>query len=99
MKDDIVGTSDYVFARTRQRLVGLSDDELFWEPMADCWSVRLAGDGTYRAEGSAGDGDGPFTTLAWRLWHLTSCYGSARNAVWLGVTPPDGGFEQEDPVP
>jgi uncharacterized damage-inducible protein DinB len=99
MKDDILGTSQYVSTRTRQRLEGLTDDELFWEPVADCWSVRLADDGTHRADGSAGEGDGRFTTIAWRLWHLTSCYGSVRNADWLGVDRRGEGFEQDGPVP
>jgi len=99
MKSDLVETSDYVFARTRGRLDRLTDSELFWEPVADCWSVRVADDGTYRADGRTGDGHEPFTTISWRLWHLTSCYGSERNAAWLGVTRPGGGFEQDDPVP
>ena len=25
------------------------------------------------------------TTIAWRMWHLTHCYGNPRNAEWLGV--------------
>ncbi len=98
-KDDILGTSDYVFQRTQQRLAGLSDDELLWEPVHPCWSVRPADDGTWRADGSDGAGDGPFTTIAWRLWHLTVCYGSGRNAVWLGVDRGGEGFEQDGPVP
>ena len=27
----------------RARLAGLTDEEYFWEPVADCWSVRPRG--------------------------------------------------------
>lgn len=99
VKDDLMSTSDYVYERTRRRLDGLSDDEYLWEPVPDCWSVRPRADGTHRADGGDVDGAEPFTTIAWRLWHLTSCYGSERNAAWLGVDRAGGGFEQDDPVP
>ncbi|MFF4290715.1 MULTISPECIES: DinB family protein [unclassified Streptomyces] len=63
----------------------LTDEEYFWEPVPDCWSVRrrVAGPGP-RATLLAGTGDWgrdaasyphpwppPFTTLAWRLSHLS----------------------------
>jgi len=99
MRDDIIAASDSVSRRTRQRLDGLTDDELFWEPVPDCWSVRRRHDGTHRADGGAIDRVEPFTTIAWRLWHLTTCYGSARHAAWLGVDRTGGGFEQDDPAP
>src|SRR6266851_1549302 len=41
----------------------------------------------------------PFTTIAWRLWHLVGCYGGLRNPQWLGVERPPGGFEEDDPAP
>jgi hypothetical protein len=68
-------------AAVRPRLNGLTDDEYFWEPVPDCWSIRP------RAEAStalaAGKGDfvidfefpeplpTPVTTIAWRLAHIT----------------------------
>lgn len=64
----------------RPRIVGLTDDEYFWEPVANSWSVRPRGEG--RAELSVGGGDlvmdyafpepspPPVTTIAWRLAHL-----------------------------
>jgi hypothetical protein len=85
MKAEIVALSDYVFARTRVRLEGLTDGEFFWEPTPGCWSVRPGPTGTWIADGPAGDGVGPLTTIAWRLWHLTDCYGSSRNSEWLGL--------------
>jgi DinB superfamily len=63
----------------------LTSEEYFWEPVQDCWSVRrrAAGPGP-RATWLVGAGewgrDGyrdkepyppPFTTIAWRLSHLT----------------------------
>ncbi|MER5428447.1 DinB family protein [Streptomyces sp. NPDC002588] len=63
----------------------LTDDEYFWEPVPGCWSVRRKADGPgTRAAFLAGAGEWgrdaapyphpwppPFTTLAWRLSHLT----------------------------
>ena len=58
----------------RRRLDGLTDDELWWEPAPDCWTLHDHGDGTFRYEwppGSRGESTPPFTTIAWRLCHLT----------------------------
>ncbi|MFF9623014.1 DinB family protein [Streptomyces griseosporeus] len=63
----------------------LTDEEYLWEPVTGCWSVRRRTDGPgARATFLAGAGDWgrdaasyphpwppPFTTLAWRLSHLT----------------------------
>ncbi|MFD4694112.1 DinB family protein [Streptomyces sp. NPDC058463] len=63
----------------------MTDEEYLWEPVPDCWSVRrrTSGPGP-RATALAGTGDWgrdtaafphpsppPFTTIAWRLSHLT----------------------------
>jgi uncharacterized damage-inducible protein DinB len=101
VKCDLISLSDHAYERTRRRLDGLTDDEYFWEPVPICWSLRLGSDGEHYADSGALDdsGDGaPFTTIAWRLWHLVGCYGSVRNAIWLGVDRPAGGFEQDDPA-
>lgn len=64
----------------RPRLDGLTDEEYFWEPVADTWSVRPRGTST--APITAGSGDftidfafpepdpPPVTTIAWRLGHI-----------------------------
>ena len=51
----------------RSRLDGLTDDEYFWEPVGDCWTVHRDGsiDFTYPEPDPA-----PFTTIAWRLAHV-----------------------------
>jgi hypothetical protein len=64
----------------RPRLNGLSDEEYFWEPVADCWSVRPRGTGTAPIQAGAGDftvdfafpgpTPAPVTTIAWRIAHL-----------------------------
>ena len=63
----------------------MTDAEYLWEPVPDCWSVRLRSDGPGPgARTLAGTGDWgrdaapaphpvppPFTTIAWRLSHLS----------------------------
>ncbi|MFE2416932.1 DinB family protein [Streptomyces hokutonensis] len=70
---------------TDTRVGPLTDEEYFWEPVPGCWSVRRRSDGPGpRATVLEGQGDWgrdsaayphpwppPFTTLAWRLSHLT----------------------------
>jgi len=78
-------------ARLVQRLEGLTDDEYRWEPVPGCWSVRPDGNGGW-APDLAPDGSSfsqadpsPFTTLAWRLWHL----GATPDLAW--PPPADSG--------
>src|SRR5687768_2529649 len=55
----------------RPRLDGLTDEEYFWEPVPDCWSVRPDGDGTFTIDWAwAAPDPPPFTTIAWRLAHI-----------------------------
>ncbi|MFG2196035.1 DinB family protein [Streptomyces sp. NPDC048639] len=67
------------------RVGPMTDEEFFWEPVPDCWSVRRRTDGPGpRATLLAGTGDWgrdgasyphpwppPVTTIAWRLSHLS----------------------------
>jgi uncharacterized damage-inducible protein DinB len=100
VKPELVGVSEYVFAnRIRPRLTGITDDEYFWEPVPGCWSVRPDADGVFRQETARLPDRQPFTTLAWRLWHLVGCYGSTRNGTWLGLGAGPGGFGGYDPAP
>jgi hypothetical protein len=53
-------------AQLRPRLSGLTPEELAWEPVAGCWTVRDGLlDGTWPTPDPA-----PVTTIAWRLGHL-----------------------------
>ncbi|MGW0161183.1 DinB family protein [Mycobacterium sp. NPDC003323] len=51
----------------RPRLEGLTDDEYFWQPVPDCWTVHPDGgvDFEYPEPQPA-----PFTTIAWRMAHV-----------------------------
>jgi hypothetical protein len=51
----------------RPRLDGLTDDEYFWQPVPNCWTVRPDGsvDFAFPAPSPA-----PFTTIAWRMAHV-----------------------------
>jgi hypothetical protein len=97
VKDDLVSLSDFIWQRTRSRLNGLSDEEYFWEPVAGCWTIRDTGATVFYADGvRPPPAPAPFTTLAWRMAHLTDCYGADRNGQFLGaalepvVLDPDG---------
>ncbi len=77
----------------RPRLVGLTDEEYFWEPVAGCWSVRPRGQS--RAQKAVGSGDfvleygpepepPPVTTIAWRLAHIIVPVLAERSAAHFG---------------
>ncbi len=57
--------------QARPRMEGLTDDEYFWEPVADCWNIRAAGDGTFTYDDVEPEPDPPpVTTIGWRLGHI-----------------------------
>lgn len=88
IKPELVALSDEVWRRTRDRVEGLTDDEYLWEPVPGCWSVRQGSDGTWTADMPTTRPDpAPFTTIAWRLWHLIDLYGENRAPEWLDVAP------------
>ncbi|MET7424550.1 DinB family protein [Dactylosporangium sp. NPDC005555] len=60
----------YWDAHLRPRLDGLTDEEYFWEPAEDCWSVRPDEDGNYRVEHGPDADPPPVTTIAWRMMHI-----------------------------
>ncbi len=79
----------------RDRLAGLTDDEYFWSPVPDAWSVRPRGSSTAPVQAGAGaltiDYAVPepvppaFTTIAWRLGHVIVGVLAARNAAHFGA--------------
>jgi hypothetical protein len=70
----------------RPRLDGLTDDEYFWEPVPDCWTVHPDGsvDFTYPEPQPA-----PVTTIAWRLAHIIVGVLGARVHSHFGGPPAD----------
>jgi hypothetical protein len=101
VKRDLVEFSEHVWSRTAERLAGLGDDEYLWEPAPGCWTIRPDAAGVWRMDQGPVAGDAPFTTMAWRLAHLTACYGHRLNRVWLGLpvdAAPDA-FELDAPAP
>lgn len=88
MKAELTASSDEVWQRTRARIDGLTDDEYFWEPAPGCWTIRQRADGSWTADMTLpGPRPEPFTTIAWRLWHLIDMYGEDRGPRYLGVAP------------
>lgn len=81
----------------RARLDGLTDEEYFWSPVPDAWSVRPRGTSTAPVQAGAGDltidyafpepVPAPFTTIAWRLGHVIVGVLAARNAAHFGAPP------------
>jgi hypothetical protein len=65
----------------RPRLTGLTDDEYLWEPVPGCWSLRPRDEATSAMAAGAGDtvadfeypdpDPAPFTTIAWRMGHIS----------------------------
>jgi hypothetical protein len=59
----------------RPRLVGLTDDEYFWEPVPGCWSIRRNESGEVQGDWMVdwvwpAPDPPPFTTIGWRLAHI-----------------------------
>lgn len=98
VKLELQRLSDEVWARTRTRLDGLTDDEYLWEPAPGCWSIRQRRDGSWFAEGHhLAPEPVPFTTIAWRLWHLIDMYGEDRGPRFLGVPAQGTAIGPDDP--
>ncbi|MGU3650795.1 DinB family protein [Mycolicibacterium sp. A43C] len=70
----------------RPRLTGLTDDEYFWAPVPDCWTVHPDGrvDFVYPQPEPA-----PFTTIAWRMAHVIIGVLAMRNHSHFGGPPAD----------
>lgn len=65
---------DEAWGTLRSRLEGLTDEEMFWEPVSGCWTVRFGEDGRWSVDYADPAPDPPlFTTIAWRLVHVAAC--------------------------
>jgi hypothetical protein len=62
------------FDQLTGRLDGLADEEFFWEPVPDPWTLRWKANGTWGYDYAFPDPDpSPFTTIAWRISHVATC--------------------------
>ncbi len=97
-RQELQDLSDEAWQRTSARLQGLTDEEYFWEPAPGCWSIRQRPDGSWRWDtATPGPDVEPFTTIAWRIWHLTDMYGEDRAPQWLDVPPQGDPIGLDDP--
>jgi hypothetical protein len=70
----------------RPRLDGLTDDEYFWEPVPDCWTLH--GDGSIDFAYPPPQPE-PFTTIAWRMAHVIVGVLAVRVHSHFGGPPAD----------
>lgn len=71
-RDELLDQLDFYWDHQfMPRLRGLTDEECFWEPVADCWSVRTGADGAPVIDWQWPVPDPPpVTTIAWRIAHI-----------------------------
>jgi hypothetical protein len=72
----------------RPRLDGLTDEEYFWEPVPNCWTLHR--DGSIDFAYPPPDPE-PFTTIAWRLAHVIVGVLAVRNYNHFGG--PEASYE------
>ena len=95
IKKESLDLADFAYQRLAKRLEGMSDEEYFWEPVPDCWTIRPNGDGTFTGDGGfVFDATPPVTTIAWRLSHICDCLSADRCATLLGLDPTPGAHVQ-----
>jgi hypothetical protein len=83
----------------RPRLDGLTDEEYFWQPVPDCWTLSRRGDSTAPISVGAGEftmdygmppnDPAPVTTIAWRLAHIVVGLFALRTATHFAGRPAD----------
>ncbi|MFV9634338.1 DinB family protein [Mycobacterium neumannii] len=81
--DELAEQTDFHWTNfLRPRFQGLTDDEYFWQPVPDCWTVHADGsiDFDYPEPIPA-----PFTTIAWRLAHVIVGVFAMRNHSHFGA--------------
>jgi hypothetical protein len=83
----LLTTLDWAYERLSGRLQGLTDEEFFWQPAPDCWTIHQDPSGRWTYDYAEPDPDlAPVTTIGWQLVHVATCkvmyhewaYGPAR---------------------
>jgi hypothetical protein len=94
----IVGQLEFYWdVHLRPRLAGLTDDEYFWEPVAQAWNVRLGDEGRWAMDSVRPEPDpAPVTTIAWRMMHVAATGLYNRAGAFFGDDPFDGA-DMNDP--
>jgi DinB family protein len=67
----LAATMEYAYTRLRDRLEGVDDEEFFWKPVPDAWTIyeERPGHWTYHYE-IPDPHPAPMTTIAWQVVHL-----------------------------
>lgn len=71
-RDELLAQLDFYWEQSLwPRLAGLTDDEFFWQPVPNCWTVHPRPDGPAEIDWAWPEPDPPpVTTIAWRLAHV-----------------------------
>ena len=78
---------DEAYARLRARLDGLTEEEFFWQPVPDAWTIHEDRPGHWTYHYAIPDPDpAPVTTIGWQVVHIGTtrliyhewAYGAAR---------------------
>jgi hypothetical protein len=70
----------------RPRLEGLTDEEYFWEPVKECWTVHRDGSIDFTDPPPE---PAPVTTIGWRMAHVIVGVFAMRNHSHFGGPPAD----------
>ncbi|KUI25675.1 serine/arginine repetitive matrix protein 1 [Mycobacterium sp. IS-1742] len=87
LTEQLVDQLDFHWTQAlRPRLEGLSDDEYFWQPVPDCWTVHPDGGVDFSYPPPQPE---PFTTIAWRMAHVIIGVLAMRSHSHFGGPPAD----------
>lgn len=80
---------DLTWALFTYHLERIEPDDFLWEPVANCWTMRPAGDGTWVPDWAESEPDPvPLPTAGWLSWHIGWWWSTALAHV-RGHTPPE----------
>ncbi|MGE2718357.1 DinB family protein [Mycolicibacterium celeriflavum] len=83
ISDELADQTDFHWTNfLRPRFQGLTDDEYFWQPVANCWTVHADGSIDFAYPEPTPP---PFTTIAWRLAHVIVGVFAMRNHSHFGA--------------